>query len=112
MRAHPIRRREATDPQAVLEIIEAHAVAAADRDPRLFRYGAEARGQFRFAVIFQIAAGEDRRGAHTVLDRVSERRFEPDIGDAIRGDAEELRNGDRFGARLRGEADGERSAAG
>jgi len=37
---------------------------------------------------------------------------EPDIGDAIRGDAEELRNGDRFGARLRGEADGERSAAG
>jgi hypothetical protein len=78
----PGRRREAAHPQAVLQIVEAHAVAAADLQVGGARHGGDALGERRIAVAGKVAAGEDRGGAGAVPDGFGELRLDAGVADA------------------------------
>ena len=75
------RARKAADPDVIELVVEAHAVAAADR----YRGGASHRGEprceWRRAVIGEVARREDHRRARTHGDRLGERVFEAIVPD-------------------------------
>ena len=69
----------------MIEVIESHAVAAADGQPRGPRDAGEARGQARLRIVLEIAAPEDGGRARARADGLLEHRLEPVVVDAEDG---------------------------
>ena len=69
------------DSQPGVEVVEAHAVAAANRDSRLFRDVAEAPDQAGLFRLLQVGPAEDHGGAHACGGRLGERALEAPVGE-------------------------------
>ena len=78
----PGRWRKAAYAQAMFQIVEAHAVAAADLQAGRARHGSEAAGERRLAVAGQVAAPEDGGGVGAVANGLDELRLDAGVGDA------------------------------
>ena len=80
------RTREAADPDAVEIVVEAHAVAAADRHAGGAGHGGEPARQRRRAIVGEEAGREDHRGPRADGDRLGERLLEPLVADREHGE--------------------------
>ncbi len=72
---------EAADPDAIDDVVVAHAVAAADEQPGLAHAPADALAQRRLAIIGQHQRRVDRHRPHTGIDRIVERGLDAAVVD-------------------------------
>ena len=85
MSRHRRNRFLKTDEGAGVEVVKPHAVAAAERNPRLARHCAQAFGQQWCAVALDLAEVEDHGTSGASHDGLAEGRLHPGRGDGKHG---------------------------
>ena len=70
------------DPQPGVEVVEAHAVAAAYRDIRLRRDGGETPHETRLIRFFEIGSAKDYGGPRPGVGRIAQRALESLVGES------------------------------